>query len=70
LRLPRFSDSPRLTSFIVEAPDPNGPFGAKGIGEIPLNPSAPAIAAAIHDATGFYPDTLPMAPDGDLEGLA
>ncbi len=70
LRLPRFSDSPRLTSFIVEAPDPNGPFGAKGIGEIPLNPAAPAIAAAIHDATGIYPGTLPMAPDGDLRGLA
>ncbi|MFP4375142.1 MAG: molybdopterin-dependent oxidoreductase, partial [Spirochaetaceae bacterium] len=52
LRLPRFSDSPRLSTFIVEAPDPNGPFGAKGIGEIPLNPAAPAIAAAVHDATG------------------
>ncbi|MFP4431997.1 MAG: molybdopterin-dependent oxidoreductase [Spirochaetaceae bacterium] len=64
LRLPRFSDSPRLTSFIVEAADPNGPFGAKGIGEIPLNPAAPAIAAAIHDATGVYPDTLPMDQSG------
>jgi CO/xanthine dehydrogenase Mo-binding subunit/aerobic-type carbon monoxide dehydrogenase small subunit (CoxS/CutS family) len=64
LSLPRFTDAPRLSTFIVEAPDPNGPFGAKGIGEIPLNPAAPAIAAAIHDATGVYPETLPMAPEG------
>ena len=69
LRLPRFTDSPRLSTFIVEVPDPNGPFGAKGIGEIPLNPAAPAIAAAIHDATGVYPDTLPIAPAGDVRAV-
>ena len=66
LGLPRFTDAPELTSFIVEAADPNGPFGAKGIGEIPLNPAAPAIAAAIHDAIGVYSQRLPIAPDGDV----
>lgn len=59
--LPRIEDTPALESFIVEEPDPNGPFGAKGIGEIPLNPAAPAIAAAIHDAIGRSIDRLPLS---------
>ncbi|TVR05750.1 MAG: xanthine dehydrogenase [Spirochaetaceae bacterium] len=66
LGIPRFCDSPALESYIVEEVDPNGPFGAKGIGEIPLNPAAPAIASAIHDALGFYPERLPIAPDGTV----
>jgi CO/xanthine dehydrogenase Mo-binding subunit len=69
LGVPRFTDAPRLSTFIVEAPDPHGPFGAKGIGEIPLNPAAPAIAAAIRDATGVYPASLPMAPRGTVTAL-
>lgn len=64
--VPRFSDAPQLESYIVEVTDPNGPFGAKGIGEIPLNPAAPAIASAIHDALGVWPTQLPMAPDGTV----
>ncbi|TVR70436.1 MAG: xanthine dehydrogenase [Spirochaetaceae bacterium] len=64
LRIPRFSDSPELETYIVEEIDPAGPFGAKGIGEIPLNPAAPAIAAAIHDALGVYLHNLPLAPEG------
>ncbi len=60
LGLPRSLDSPALQSFIVEEPAADGPFGAKGLGEIPLNPAAPAIAAAIHNAIGRYIDTLPL----------
>jgi aldehyde oxidoreductase len=67
--VPRFSDAPELESYIVEVTDPNGPYGAKGIGEIPLNPAAPAIASAIHDALGVWPTRLPMAPNGTVEAL-
>ncbi|TVQ40848.1 MAG: xanthine dehydrogenase [Spirochaetaceae bacterium] len=60
LGLPRCADSPALQSLIVEEPEADGPFGAKGLGEIPLNPAAPAIAAAIHNAIGRYIDHLPL----------
>lgn len=66
LRIPRFLDTPELETYIVEEIDPAGPFGAKGIGEIPLNPAAPAIAAAIHDALGVYVHDLPLAPTGSI----
>lgn len=68
LGIPRFSDSPATETYIVEEIDPNGPFGAKGIGEIPLNPAAPAIASAIHDAIGVYIHSLPLAPEGNIHG--
>jgi CO/xanthine dehydrogenase Mo-binding subunit len=48
---------------IVEVPDPNGPWGARGLGEIPFLPLVPAIAAAIHDATGVWIDELPFTPE-------
>ncbi len=60
LGVPRATDAPELESYIVEVPTDAGPFGAKGIGEIPLNPAAPAISAAIHDAIGRYVQTLPI----------
>ena len=63
LGVPRSTDAPELESYIVEVPSAEGPFGAKGIGEIPLNPAAPAITAAIHDATGRYIDTLPLTAE-------
>ncbi|MDA3947824.1 MAG: molybdopterin-dependent oxidoreductase, partial [Spirochaeta sp.] len=68
--VPRFSDAPELESYIVEVTDPNGPYGAKGIGEVPLNPAAPAIASAIHDALGVWPTRLPIAPNGTVEALS
>ncbi len=61
LRVPRATDAPELESYIVEVPTDAGPFGAKGIGEIPLNPAAPAISAAIHDAIGSYANSAPIA---------
>ncbi len=60
LKPPRSLDSPEIECYVVEDPTPEGPFGAKGLGEIPLNPAAPAISAAIHDAIGRYVERLPI----------
>jgi CO/xanthine dehydrogenase Mo-binding subunit len=48
---------------ILEFPDPQGPLGARGMAEMPFVPTAPAIAAAIHDATGVWIDELPYTPE-------
>ena len=50
--IPTIGDVPPDQSIIVEVPDPHGPYGAKGLGEHVLIPTAPAILNAIHDATG------------------
>ncbi len=52
-----------VTSVLVEEPDPQGPWGARGMAEMPLIPYAPAVVAAVHDATGVWIDTLPLTPD-------
>jgi len=51
---------PRIRSVILEYPDPIGPWGARGMAEMPFLPLAPAIAAAIHDATGVWVDSQPF----------
>ncbi len=62
--LPTILDIPvEVDSVIVEVPDPNGPWGARGLGEIPFLPLVPAIAAAIHDATGVWIDEFPFTPE-------
>jgi len=48
---------------ILEFPDPQGPFGLRGMAEMPFIPTAPAIAAAIHDAVGVWIDELPYTPE-------
>ncbi len=53
----------------VETNDPNGPFGAKGVGEPGLVPTAPAIANAIYDAVGVRIHDLPITPAKVLEAL-
>jgi CO/xanthine dehydrogenase Mo-binding subunit len=50
--IPTCADIPEFTSHIVEEPEPSGPFGAKGVGEPALIPTAPAILNAIADALG------------------
>lgn len=68
--LPTILDIPeRVESVIVEVPDPNGPWGARGLGEIPFLPLVPAIAAAIHDATGIWIDEFPFTPERVLRAL-
>jgi CO/xanthine dehydrogenase Mo-binding subunit len=47
---------------ILEIPDPQGPWGVRGMAEMPFIPTAPAIAAAIQDATGVWLDELPFTP--------
>jgi len=62
-RIPTSLDCPEFVSLIVEANDPEGPYGAKEAGEGPLHPSLPAIANAIYDAVGVRIDRLPFTPD-------
>lgn len=62
-RIPTSLDCPEFIAMIVEANDPEGPYGAKEAGEGPLHPSLPAIANAIYDAVGVRIDRLPFTPD-------
>ncbi|MGK7950531.1 MAG: molybdopterin-dependent oxidoreductase [Xenococcaceae cyanobacterium] len=62
-RIPAASDVPPMEIFLIEKADPYGPFGAKGIGEIGTNCTAPAIANAVANATEVIPRKLPMIPE-------
>ncbi len=62
--IPTVLDVPRqVQSIILELPDPQGPLGARGMAEMPFVPTAPAIAAAVYDATGVWFDDLPLTPE-------
>ncbi len=52
-----------IVPVILELPDPQGPLGARGMAEMPFIPTAPAIAAALHDALGVWFDELPITPE-------
>jgi CO/xanthine dehydrogenase Mo-binding subunit len=68
--IPTIWDIPeKVESILVEVPDPNGPWGARGVGELPYLPVAAAIAAAIHDATGVWMDEFPFTPERVLRAL-
>ena len=68
--LPTALDMPtKITPIILELADPNGPFGARGMSEMALVPLAPAIAAAINDATGVWLSHQPMTPERVLAAL-
>jgi CO/xanthine dehydrogenase Mo-binding subunit len=56
-------DAPPMTTILVPTHDPNGPYGAKSVGEIGINGPAPAIANAIYDAVGVRLRSLPMTPE-------
>jgi xanthine dehydrogenase molybdenum-binding subunit len=58
----RAKDVPEIDVQLVEVPQPKSPYGIKGVGEIGLVPTAPAIAAALHDLDGEWRTTLPMKP--------
>ena len=60
LGVPRIADVPPIETVVIEVPQPGGPFGAKGMGEVGLNPIAPAISNAIFDAVGVRLRSLPM----------
>ena len=57
--VPRARQTPNIISSVVEVTDPNGPFGAKGLGEIASLPTAPAIINAIYDAIGVHINDMP-----------
>ncbi|HUS17022.1 MAG TPA: molybdopterin cofactor-binding domain-containing protein, partial [Chloroflexia bacterium] len=68
--LPTTLDMPtEVIPVLLELADPNGPYGARGVAEMPLVPLAPAIAAAIHDATGVWVTQQPMTPERVLAAL-
>ena len=61
--IPTAADVPKITPLIVEAPDENGPYGAKGIGEPPIEPVAAAVGNAIHNAIGFTIREFPFTSE-------
>jgi xanthine dehydrogenase molybdenum-binding subunit len=56
----RAKDVPPIDVVLVEVPQPDSPYGIKGVGEIGLVPTAGAVAAALHDLDGTWRDRLPM----------
>jgi xanthine dehydrogenase molybdenum-binding subunit len=69
-RMPGPKDMPRIHVDFVETNDPDGPLGAKGIGEPALNPVAAAVLNAIYNAIGVRFDRIPVTPERILEALA
>jgi 4-hydroxybenzoyl-CoA reductase subunit alpha len=66
---PTFHDMPEVVTELVEDPDPNGPFGAKEVGQGPLLPIMPAVANAVFDAVGVRVDEVPITPEKVLKAL-
>lgn len=68
--IPTVLDVPeRVQSLILEYPDPIGPWGARGMAEMPFLPLAPAVIAAVQDATGVWFNRFPLTPERVLAGL-
>jgi len=61
--IPTSLDAPEMETIIVEKEYPHGPFGAKGVGELPMDGAAPAIAAAVFNATGAFVTEIPITPE-------
>jgi CO/xanthine dehydrogenase Mo-binding subunit len=68
--IPGIGDMPtEIDSVVLELADPRGPWGARGMAEMPMMSYAPAVVAALHDATGVWFDTFPLTPDTVLARL-
>src|SRR5436853_7891823 len=61
-RIPVASDLPMIDAVLVEVPNPRHPFGAKGVGEVPIVPPMAAVANAVADAIGLRLRDLPTSP--------
>ncbi len=69
--IPGIGDIPEVVdSVILELADPLGPYGARGMAEMPYITYAPAVIAAVHDATGVWFDSFPLTPAKVLAALA
>ena len=67
---PTTLETPQIHTFLIETVDPEGPFGAKEVGQGPLLPVIPAVANAVADALGVRIDEVPITPDKVLAALA
>ena len=68
-KVPTALDIPEIQAVIIEEPDLQGPFGAKGVGEPPIVATAPAIANAVEDGLGIRIRKLPLTPERVLRAL-
>ncbi|NHZ70651.1 MAG: molybdopterin-dependent oxidoreductase [Proteobacteria bacterium] len=68
-KIPTALEMPPVETIIVESDDPEGPYGAKEVGQGPLLPVIPAVANAIHDAIGIRIDEVPITPDKVVAAL-
>ncbi len=66
---PTTKEMPEVVTYLVTDPDPNGPFGAKEVGQGPLLPIMPAVANAVFDAVGVRVDEVPVTPEKVLRAL-
>ena len=62
-RIPRAAEMPAMDVVFVQTDEPSGPYGAKSVSEISIDGVAPAIASAVHDATGVWMRELPYTPE-------
>ncbi|MCI0695995.1 xanthine dehydrogenase family protein molybdopterin-binding subunit [candidate division KSB1 bacterium] len=67
--LPTCMDAPEMEVILIEKPYPHGPFGAKGVGELPMDGAAPALAAAICNALDIEITELPFTPERLLQAM-
>jgi CO/xanthine dehydrogenase Mo-binding subunit len=68
--VPTIADIPKeMKTIVMETPDPRGPWGARGLGEVMFMCLAPAVAAAVQAATGVWFDEFPLVPERVLRGL-
>ena len=68
-KIPTIKDIPKISPILIESIDPNGPFGAKGLGEPAMVPTAPAIVNAIYDAVGVRIKDIPATSEKIFDGL-
>ena len=68
-RIPSMRDMPLLSHQFAESYEPTGPFGAKGLGELGMDPTAAVISNGIFDAVGIRIKTLPITPEKVLRAI-
>jgi CO/xanthine dehydrogenase Mo-binding subunit len=68
-KIPTLTEAPEVIPLLIEKPNPDGPFGAKGMAEEAIVAVAPAIANAVYHATGVRVKSLPITPEKILKGL-